>query len=48
VSVGAGTLGAAYLAQPSPATRRWAGRVAAVGGSAAVAAALGLVVFDVF
>jgi uncharacterized membrane protein YbhN (UPF0104 family) len=48
VSVGTGALGAAYLAQPSPVARRWAGRVAAVGGSAAAAAALGLVVFDVF
>jgi uncharacterized membrane protein YbhN (UPF0104 family) len=46
VSVGAGALGAAYLAQPSPAARRWGSR-AAVGGSVAVAAALGLVVFDV-
>jgi uncharacterized membrane protein YbhN (UPF0104 family) len=48
VSVGTGVLGAAFLAQPSPAVRRWAGRVAVVGGSATVAAVVGLVVLNLF
>jgi uncharacterized membrane protein YbhN (UPF0104 family) len=46
VSLGAGSLGALYLAQPGPAVRRWTVRVAAVGVSAGLAAALGLFVFD--
>jgi uncharacterized membrane protein YbhN (UPF0104 family) len=44
VGVGTGLVGLAYVAQPSPAVRLWVGRAAAVGGSVAVATALGLVV----
>ena len=37
VSIGAGSFGALWLASENPVARRWTLRVAAVGGSAAVA-----------
>jgi uncharacterized membrane protein YbhN (UPF0104 family) len=43
VSVVAGTLGGAYLLQPNPVVRRWTVRTVTVGGAAAVAAGLGVV-----
>jgi uncharacterized membrane protein YbhN (UPF0104 family) len=43
VSITAGTLGGAYLLQPSPAVRRWSLRTVTVGGAVAVAAGLGVV-----
>lgn len=48
VSVSAGSLGALYLAQPGEAVRRWTVRVATVGVSVALAAAVGAVWFDLF
>ncbi len=42
VSVTAGVFGGLYLLQPSPAVRRWTIRVATVGGAAAIAAVLGV------
>jgi len=48
VSLVAGTSGALYLApRPTPAVRRWSLRVAAVGVSVGLAAAVGIVFFDV-
>lgn len=44
VSISCGSLGTAYLFQPSPRVRRTFGRVAVVGGSAALAAVVGFVV----
>jgi uncharacterized membrane protein YbhN (UPF0104 family) len=44
VSITCGTLGIAYLVEPSPRARRAIARVAVVGGSAGVAAVVGLVV----
>lgn len=44
VSVTAGSLGLLYLAQPGPTVRRWTVRVATVGASAALAAAVGLLI----
>ncbi|MBA3844387.1 MAG: flippase-like domain-containing protein [Actinobacteria bacterium] len=43
VSIVAGTLGGAYLLQPSPAIRRWALRTATIGAAVAMAAVLGVV-----
>jgi hypothetical protein len=48
VSVCAGALGTFYLASSRSAVRRWTLRVATVGASAALAAAVGLLVFDAF
>jgi uncharacterized membrane protein YbhN (UPF0104 family) len=48
VSVGAGILGALYLAGSRSAVRRWTLRVATVGASVALAAAVGLAVFQAF
>jgi uncharacterized membrane protein YbhN (UPF0104 family) len=48
VSVAAGTLGTAYLVGERPAVRRWSLRVAVVGASFALAAAVGLVLLDAF
>jgi uncharacterized membrane protein YbhN (UPF0104 family) len=48
VSVTCGSLGLAYLMQPSERVARTAARVAVVGGSAVLAALVGLVVFDLF
>lgn len=45
VSIGVGTLGAVWLAGERPGVRRWTLRVAAVGGSAAIAF-LGLLLLD--
>jgi uncharacterized membrane protein YbhN (UPF0104 family) len=44
VSVSCGSLGIAYLVEPSPRVRRTVARVAVVGGSAGLAAVVGLVV----
>jgi hypothetical protein len=44
VSVAAGAAGAAYLARLNPLVRRWTARVAVVGGSVGLAAALGFLV----
>jgi uncharacterized membrane protein YbhN (UPF0104 family) len=46
VSLTAGGLGGLYLLQPSPAVRRWAVRVVAVGASAALAALLSVYLLD--
>jgi hypothetical protein len=46
VSLSCGAAGLAYLVQPNPRVRRVAGRVALVGGSAAIAALLGVSVLD--
>jgi len=48
VSVTCGSLGLAYLMQPSERVRRAALRVAVVGGSAVLAGLVGLVVIDLF
>lgn len=48
VSLACGSLGLAYLMQPSERVRRTAARVAVVGVSAVVAGFLGLVVLDLF
>jgi hypothetical protein len=48
VSVTCGSLGVAYLVQPSERVSRIAIRAAVVGGSAVLAGLLGLVVFDLF
>jgi hypothetical protein len=47
VSVTCGSVGLAYLVQPSPGVRRAAARVALVGASATFAAFVGIAVFDV-
>lgn len=48
VSLAVGTTGAAYLLRPNARARRIAVRVVAVGGSAVLAAGLGMVVLDLF
>jgi len=48
VSIGCGTLGIAYLAQPSPRVRRIAARAALVGASATLAAVVGFAFLDLF
>jgi hypothetical protein len=48
VSVTCGSLGLAYLVQPSERVNRAAMRIAVVGGSAVLAGLLGLVVLDLF
>lgn len=48
VSISVGAAGALYLARPTPAVRRWTMRIATVGVSVALAAGLGLLVFDLF
>jgi uncharacterized membrane protein YbhN (UPF0104 family) len=47
VSLAAGASGALYLAWPSTSVRRWTFRAATVGAAAALAALVGLTVFDV-
>jgi len=47
VSIGAGSLGALYLARENATLRRWGVRVATVGAAAAVAAMVGLAMLDV-
>jgi hypothetical protein len=42
ISIVAGTLGGAYLLQPSPAVRRWTLRTVTIGSAVALAAVLGV------
>jgi uncharacterized membrane protein YbhN (UPF0104 family) len=46
VSIGIGCLGAAYLTRANPVVRLWTGRVAIVGGSAALAAGVGMLLLN--
>ena len=48
VSIGAGSVGALYLARRHAAVRRWTFRLATAGATAALAAMLGLAARDVF
>jgi hypothetical protein len=48
VSITAGTMGVLYLAPHGAAVRRWTLRLATVGASAGIAAALGLLLVDAF